>query len=67
MSFRAMGYDSLHIFKRYATAAKRRNDKKQIIEIQIGDKTHTHSQSINPVSLSVIKTIVRSPVKPIPL
>ena len=34
--------------------------------IHIGESTQAHPQSITPMSLSVIKTIVRVPVKPIP-
>ena len=36
------------------------------VAIQIGDKTHHQDQSILPSSFRVIKTIVSSPVKPIP-
>lgn len=35
-------------------------------EVQIGASTHHHDQSIKPVSLSVMKTMVRRPAKPIP-
>jgi hypothetical protein len=34
--------------------------------IQMGDNTHHHDQSILPSSLSVMKTSVKTPVKPIP-
>jgi hypothetical protein len=36
-------------------------------EIQMGDNTHNHDQSILPSSLRVINTIVKIPIKPIPL
>src|SRR5688500_14887668 len=35
-------------------------------EIHIGDSTHPHDQSIFPMSLSVINTIVSKPANPIP-
>jgi hypothetical protein len=35
-------------------------------EPHIGAKTQTHAQSITPVSFRTIKTIVKSPKKPIP-
>jgi hypothetical protein len=35
-------------------------------EIHIGERTHHHDQSMNPVSLSVMNTIVSNPVNPIP-
>jgi hypothetical protein len=35
--------------------------------IQIGDNTHHQDQLIYPMSLRTMKTIVRSPVNPIPL
>lgn len=37
------------------------------IGIQIGDSTHIQLQAIISVNFSTIKTIVRSPLKPMPL
>jgi len=34
--------------------------------IQSGDKTHHHDHVILPINFNVIKTIVKSPTKPIP-
>ena len=36
-------------------------------DIHRGDKTQSHAQLITPVNFRTIKTIVNSPVKPIPV
>ena len=47
-------------------AIKRTNIQKQK-DIQIGETTQNQPHEINPINLSVIKTIVRRPTKPIPV
>ena len=39
----------------------------RIMEIQIGDRTHNQDQAITPHSFSTMKTMVSSPVKPMPV
>ena len=43
-----------------------RNRKTRAAEIHKGDKTHNQDQAITPVSLRIMKIIVKVPAKPIP-